>query len=101
MTATGAMAITTHRLECASDGCPDRLHLQRDTGHAIGVDDIYAALVVSGIYLGWRRNIETQQIHCPWHAHELHLVCVRCLHRDCFCMGGPRFEARPGDPEDE
>jgi hypothetical protein len=93
------MRISTNRLECAA-GCPDILRIERETVHAFGVDDIYAALVESGVYLGWRRNLVDGKIYCPQHAYDLKLVCARCNARECFCMGGPRFDARPGDPED-
>lgn len=94
------MRLSTNRLECASTGCIDRLRLERETTHAFGFDDIYAALVQAGTVLGWRRNVDTQTVHCPKHAADLQLVCTRCATWPCFCMGGERFEARPGEWKD-
>jgi hypothetical protein len=57
-------------------------------------DAMVAALNAAACALGWRRVTlpdGTRQGFCASHVHGL--VCYRCQHADCGCIGGPFFDA--------
>lgn len=58
-----------------------------------------AGLELAACGIGYRRIAATQEIRCTKHAVDL--VCNRCGFEICSCMGGPRFDVRVGDGDDE
>lgn len=86
---------TSTSLKCAEKGCSDVLRLVRETQHAFGLEGVHFtnALYEAATVLGWRM-VEDGFAFCPKHASTFE--CVGCGQptMDCFCMDGPRFEAR-------
>lgn len=86
----------TVNLRCSSPRCEDHIQLTTVTQHAYGLQGghLNNALEYAAVLLGWRRDItaDPPAVHCPKHSEQL--VCARCGEHDCFCMGGPRFDAR-------
>lgn len=83
---------TSFRIQC-SEKCADSLSLERVTTREVTA--IQGAVYEAGLFLGWR-GLHDGNIYCPFHVDALKLTCPRCavLCKDCYCMGGPRFEAR-------
>lgn len=96
-------------LHCSSPKCEDCISLSSTSTQHSSLDShgtLAVALEAAATLLGWRRDITpigplyrdrddlrpTSPIYCPKHAAKL--VCARCGERECFCMGGPRFDAR-------
>lgn len=97
---------TTHTMHCGAAGCnssvsittvrksPDRPQFK----NAVAMVE-RDALAEAACCLGWRRIFETNEFRCLVHTDGL--VCDRCGFEVCSCMGGPRFDVRVGDKDDE
>lgn len=97
---------TTVNLACGVAKCTDRLSLTVETEHlAISRIGALQSLRQAALDQGWRLNTGERNkgstVCCPFHAKDLR--CARCLAaRDqCGCMGGPRWEAVPGEAGDD
>lgn len=90
--------VSEHSLICSGERCDDRFRQTIDTKHTYGWTGghLWEILYTAGAMLGWRRVLDPNNNHkdyCPYCSSKNKLVCARCLHAECSCMGGPRFLA--------
>ena len=105
---------TTHTMHCGAAGCGSSVSLTivrknqpepNQFKRALDVND-QEALELAACGLGWRRVVESKDLaslKAPFRCtrHTVGLVCDRCGFEVCSCMGGPRFDVRVGDKDDE
>lgn len=99
--------------------CEARVHLELELPDHVPTPEWNEAWDSALAALGWRRvggpaeeirRVGTTErlyvvpdaktwVVCPEHAKGM--VCNRCGFKACSCMGGPRFDVRVGDGDDE